>query len=189
MIIGLQTERMSFVSPNDPDKTVNIFVVRKALSPYQIEKARRQVGYEAISQIVDAAGADGLQDILSALNQGKTPEEIKAELDAAPKALPPGDDTGVEIGTGSPPEDEPEVPVQAQPLEALRASRKARFDMDWAAAQWIKAWSYRDEKGRKIPVKVKYIRMLDRPTRDFVHDGTWEAMRHDLGDEELAGNS
>ena len=175
-ILGLKTYRIS--PPHDPDA---VFRLRTELAPSQILTARKQVGYEAMAHMAEAAGPGAVNEILEALSEGQSAEEIEARMDG-PRRLGSGaseEEPGVEVGTGAPPDD-PDQP-QEQPRE--------HYDLDWAAAQLIKSWSYRDSAGRKIPVKVKYIRRLDVLTRAWLHDLTWEAMQDGLGVTATEGNA
>ena len=79
-----------------------------------------------------------------------------------------------------------ELDGDAAAPEGLDALRQ-RYDLDWAGRRLILAWGYRDGK-RKVPVKLKYVRMLDSETRDWLHGRVRDAMRAHLPVEQLAGN-
>ena len=58
----------------------------------------------------------------------------------------------------------------------MEQAARALYDLDFAALKLVESWSYRDS-GRKVPVKLKYIRLLDAKTRAWLHDKAWAAMR------------
>ena len=166
MIIGLATQE---VTRTDSEGNEVTFVLRKALSPYECEQAAEQVGFRGINAILAQSGKDGLRDVIDALNTGETPKSIAERLNKGQTV----------------PEDE----ESAADREARDKALRAQYDLDWAAAKLVKRWSYRDEDGRRIPVKIEYIRLLEAPMRSWLHDRTWAAMRQHLPDEHLAGNS
>lgn len=156
-MIGLETVRVS--PPGDSDA---VFVLRTALSTYECEKAKRQLGFSSMGEFVDAVGSDGLQDLLKALGQGRKPEDIAEEMGL--------------------PEDDAEAEEDAD-------AQRAQYDMNYASKLLIKSWNYRDLKGRKMPVTTENIAKLDRDTLKWLHDRAWDGMREHLPKEELEGNS
>ena len=183
-LIGLETERVS--PPHEPETW---FVLRTALSPWECEKARQQLGFQTMGNMVEAVGSDGFQGIMDALDRGESAEAIVAR--ANERLLPPGD--GVEVGDVADLEDEgPEVEVgdvadlgDGEPEDEVPL--RERYDLDAAAKRLIKAWSYRGERGKKVKVTVEHIRMLDRRTREWLHDRVWAAMQPSLATDERLG--
>ena len=136
------------------------------LSPHECEEARRHLGFASIGSITEAVGSSGLKDVIAALNDGESAEDIAEKVNAQAGEETPSEATETDG-------------------EGLRA----QFDLDYAAKRLIKSWSYRDDKGRKIPVKIDTIKMLDADTRAWLHDQAWTAMRPYLPEDVLAGNS
>lgn len=167
MIIGLQTETVTRPNTEDLDGPVT-FKLRTALSPYECEQAAEQVGFRGINAIMAQTGKTGLRDVIDALSSGRSAEDIATELN-----------------DGETPPDAGEAEGEAKDETKLRAM----YDLDWAAARLVRSWSYRDDKGRKVPVKLKYVRMLDATTRSWLHDKVWAAMRHHQPEDVREGNS
>ena len=160
MIIGLETETVS--PPHDPEAT---FVLRLALPVSVAERARSIAGFTALANLSTAAGSSQVQSLLDALKSGASAEDVADEVNAA-------------MGE--------ETPENTDDM-------REQYDMDYLTYRLIQSWPYRKSgdytTGKKIPVKLKYVRMLDAETRTWLHDKAWEAMRMYLPKEQLEGNS
>ena len=172
-ILGLKTVLVS--PPHDPDTT---FRVRTELSPHQILVARKQISYQAMAHMAEASGPGAVNDIIEALREGRSPEDIEAELNEGPRRLGPGDRTDVEVGTGVPPEDEEAGEIEWE-----------EYDMDYLGAELVKSWSYKDPRGHRVPVKVRYVRRLDALTREWVHGLVRDAALDAIGVTATEGNA
>ena len=164
-MIGLTTETVS--PPHEPDTT---FVLRTALSPYECEWVKESAGQEAMGSLARAAGSGAIEAVFKAIDAGRETAEIVDDLNAKLD-----EDTD---------EDEESEDTDEDTEKAVRA----QYDLDFAAVKLVKEWSYKDN-GRKIPVKLRYVRLLDAKTRKWLHDKAWAAMRIHLPEDVLAGNS
>ena len=130
------------------------FRLRTALSPYEVEKAAARVGWDALGALAGAAGADRVSALMDGLAGGQEAREAAAEA-------------GIGVSENGDGQDERED------------ARRAQYDLDWASLRLIKAWSYRNGTA-KIPVTLKYVRMLDGKTREWLHVKAWDAMQSSL---------
>ena len=182
-IIGLETERVN--PPHEPETT---FILRKALSPYECERARSQSAFNSMDRMLESIGPEGFQTVIRALNEGQSAEQIQRSV--GPRALP-GE---VEVGNvadlpDEDADDESDVIVgDVADLAPEDADERDQYDLDSAAKRLVKAWSYRDSKGRKVKVTVEHIRMLDLKTRTWLHDKTWAAMQPSMANGARQGN-
>ena len=134
------------------------FRLRTALSPYEVEKAAARVGWDALGALAGAAGADRVSALIDGLAGGQEAREAAAEA-------------GVGVSENGDGQD----------------GRRAQYDLDWASLRLIKAWGYRNGTA-KIPVTLKYVRMLDGKTREWLHDKAWDAMQSSLPEDAHEGN-
>ena len=182
-MIGLTTEKVS--PPHEPDTT---FVLRTALSPYECEWVKERAGQEAMGSLARAVGPEGIDAVFKAIDAGREAADIVDDLnDATPVlALSPAtdgdDDAAVKVTAAN------KAAASKKQADDTERAARSEYDLDFAALKLIKAWSYKDA-GRKVPVTLDFIRLLDAETRAWIHDKAWAAMRIHLPEDVLAGNS
>ena len=187
-MIGLETEQVS--PPHEPE---TMFVLRTALSPYECEWVRERTDLEAVGNLASAVGPDAIQSVFRAIDAGRAAADIVDDLNevetpvlAISPAVDDGEDDDVAKVTAANETAARKAKTAAKKREADAVEQAARalYNLDIAAVKLVKSWSY-----RKVPVNLKYVRLLDTKTRAWLHDKTWAAMRIHLPEDVLAGNS
>ena len=59
------------------------------------------------------------------------------------------------------------------------------YDLDFAAARLVKSWPYTDAEGDVVEINARHVGYLDRETREWLHDLTWQAMQEHLPDSDM----
>ena len=205
MIHGLTATRVEI--PHEPGEWIEI---RDTLSPWVKEKSQVAAVSENMikgGRVAREIGVEGFRAVVELLEDGKSPEAIKRDLDARAagdvvldaKAAngadsPPSPDPAASTGEGlpappTPPEGAPGAANGLTPAKSpieLRAERRKQFDLDVAAHLAVVCWSYRHPiTDKPVPPTVDHIRNLDVETRRFIHDATFDRLDKT---EDFAGN-